>query len=152
MSRSSSSPRVPVEPVEVAAAIQVSIGAFARRLRQVPVRNDLTTPELEALSRLDRGGAATPSALARVAQVSPQAMGVTVGSLERRGLIARNPDPEDGRRAVFSLTEAGRQVVHAKRSARTQQLAKALADGFSPEELAILLRAAPLIERLAESI
>lgn len=152
MSSSRSQPGVPAEPVEVAAALQVSIGAFTRRLRQAPVRDDLATPELEALSRLDRGGPATPSALARAAQVSPQAMGVTVGSLERRGLIARSPDPDDRRRAVFSLTEAGRQVVHAKRSARTRQLAKALADGFSPEELAILLQAAPLIERLAESI
>jgi DNA-binding MarR family transcriptional regulator len=137
---------------EVAAALQVSIGAFMRRLRQAPVHDDLTTPELEALSRLDRVGPATPSEQARAAQVSPQAMGVTVSGLERRGLIEKRPDPGDGRRTVVSLTREGRQVLHAKRSARTQQIAKALADGFTPAELATLLSAAPLIERLTEGI
>lgn len=140
------------EASAVAAALQVSIGAFMRRLRQVPVRDDLTTPELTALSRLDRDGPAAPSALARAEQISPQAIGVTLAGLERRGLVGRRPDPADGRRTVMSLTEAGRQVVHSKRSARTQQLAKALTDGFTPEELRVLMEAAPLIERLGGSI
>jgi DNA-binding MarR family transcriptional regulator len=140
------------DPAEVAAALQVSIGTFMRRLRQAPVRDDLTTPELEALSRLDRAGPATPSALARAAQVSPQAMGVTVNGLERRGLIQRSPDPDDGRRTVLSLTDAGRHVLHSKRSERTRQLAALLADGFSRQELDILLRAAPLIDRLGSAI
>jgi DNA-binding MarR family transcriptional regulator len=146
-------PDVTPHPAEVAAALRVAIGTFHRRLRQAPgLAGDLTTPELTALSRLDREGPATPSALARAEQVSPQAMGMTVGSLERRGLVEKRPDPDDGRRTVLSLTPEGRQVVLTKRSARTQQLAKALADGFTAEELATLLRAAPLIERLAESL
>jgi DNA-binding MarR family transcriptional regulator len=140
-------------PAEVATALRVAIGTFHRRLRQVPaVDGDLSTPELTALSRLDREGPATSSALARAEQVSPQAMGMTVSGLERRGLVEKQPDPGDGRRTVLSLTPEGRQVVLTKRSARTQQLAKALADGFTPEELTILLRAAPLIERLTEGI
>ena len=140
------------DPAEVAAALQVSVGLFVRRLRQAPVQDELTLPEMEALSRLDRAGSATPSELARAAQISPQAMGVTVSTLAERGLVARRPDPDDGRRTVLSLTEAGRQAVHNKRSARTQQLAKALAGGFTPAELEVLLAAAPLIERLGETI
>jgi DNA-binding MarR family transcriptional regulator len=140
------------DPANVAAALQVSIGTFMRRLRQLPLPDDLTTPELTALSRLDRDGPATPSDLARAEQISPQAMGVTVGGLERRGLIRRDGDHSDKRRTVLSLTEAGRQVVHDKRSVRTQQLAKVLGDGFTPDELHTLLRAAPLINRLGESL
>jgi DNA-binding MarR family transcriptional regulator len=140
------------DPAEVAAALQVSIGLFIRRLRQAPVQDELTTPELEALSRLDRAGSATPSELARAEQISPQAMGATVSALAGRGLVERRPDPGDGRRTVLSLTEAGREVVRSKRTARTRQLAKALADGFTQAELEVLLAAAPLIERLGESL
>jgi DNA-binding MarR family transcriptional regulator len=140
------------EPAEVAAALQVSIGLFMRRLRQAPVQGDLAVPEMSALARLDRGGPATASALARAEQITPQAMGATIAELTRRGLVDRQPDPADGRRTVLSPTEAGRQVVHSKRSARTQQLAKALTDGFTPGELETLLAAAPLIERLGKSI
>jgi DNA-binding MarR family transcriptional regulator len=137
---------------EVAGALRVSISLLLRRMRQVHVQGELTMPETSALARLDRGGPATPSALARQEQISPQSMGATLAALEERGLIERHPDPEDGRRAVMSLTEAGRQVVRNKRSARTEQLAKALSAGFTRAELEQLMAAAPLIERLAHSI
>lgn len=144
--------REQVDPAEVAAALQVSIGLFARRTRQSSVQDELTVPEMSALSRLDRGGATTPSDLARAEQITPQGMGATLSSLAQRGLVERHPDPNDGRRTFMSLTEAGRQVVHDKRSARTRQLAKILSDGFTRQELEILLAAAPLIERLGERI
>ena len=140
------------EPAEVAAALQVSIGLFMRRLRRAPVRGELTMPEMSALTRLDRAGSATASALARAEQITPQAMGATVAELTRRGLAQGRPDPADGRRTVLSLTEAGQRLVRTKRSTRTQQLAKALADGFTPEELQTLFAAASLIERLGESV
>jgi DNA-binding MarR family transcriptional regulator len=140
------------DPAEVAGALYVSIGLFLRRLRRAPVQGELTLPEISALERLDRAGSATSSRLARAEQISPQAMGVTLSALEQRGLVERQPDPADGRQAVMSLTEAGRRFVHNKRSARTEQLAKALHDGFSRQELEVLTAAAPLIERLGESI
>jgi DNA-binding MarR family transcriptional regulator len=52
----------------------------------------------------------------------------------------------------MSLTAAGRQVLQNKRSARTEQLARALSAGFSRAELEVLRAAAPLIERLGQSI
>ncbi len=137
---------------QVAAALRVSIGLLLRRLRQVQVEGELTLPESSALTRLDRGGPATPSALAKLEQISPQSMGATLGALEARGLVERRPDPQDGRRAVLSVTEAGLQVLRNKRSARTEQLARALTTGFTPSELQHLMAAAPLLERLAQSI
>jgi DNA-binding MarR family transcriptional regulator len=138
---------------DVAAAVRVSIGLLRRRLRQVqPEGGELTWPETSALARLDRGGPATPGALAKLEQISPQSMGATLGALEGRGLIERHPDPGDGRRAVMSLTEAGRQVLQDKRDARTQQLARALSAGFTRDELSLLMAAAPLLERLAQRI
>ena len=53
---------------------------------------------------------------------------------------------------MLSVTGAGRQVLRDKRNARTEQLAKALAAGFTPAEVRQLAAAAPLLERLAQSI
>jgi hypothetical protein len=52
----------------------------------------------------------------------------------------------------MSVTEAGRQVLHSKRSARAQQMARALSAGFTPAELRELMAAVPLLDRLAQSI
>jgi DNA-binding MarR family transcriptional regulator len=144
--------REKTDPVEVAAALQVSIGLFVRRTRQSPVQDELSVPEMAALSRLDRAGPATASDLARAEQITPQGMGATLNGLTRRGLVDRKPDPDDGRRTFISLTEAGRQVVHEKRSARTRQLAQVLSDRFTSQERDILAAAAPLITRLGESL
>jgi DNA-binding MarR family transcriptional regulator len=137
---------------DVAGALRVSIGLLLRRLRQVKADGELTLPESSALARLDRGGPATPGALARLEQISPQSMGATLGALETRGLVERRPDPEDGRRAVMSLTDAGQQMLRDRRNARTEQLAQALSAGFTRSELNQLMAVAPLLERLAQSI
>jgi DNA-binding MarR family transcriptional regulator len=128
------------------------MGLLLRRLRQGGVPGELTVPEISALARLDRNGPAASSELARAEQISPQSMGATLSALEARGLVARDPDVRDGRRIVLSVTEAGRQLLTDKRDARTERLARALAAGFTQEELGQLMAAAPLLERLAEGI
>lgn len=136
----------------VAAALMASVGALLRRVRQVPAEGELTMPERTALSLLDRTGPTTSSALARQVQITAQAMGATLGGLRARGLVERGTDPADGRRVVLALTDAGRQALTDKRSARGELLARALADGFTAAELKQLAAAAPLIERLARRI
>jgi DNA-binding MarR family transcriptional regulator len=137
---------------KVAGALQVSIGLLRRRVRQLQADGELTLPETSALARLDRGGPMTATALAKLEQISPQSMGATLGALEGRGLIDRRPDPDDGRRALVSITRAGLQLLQNRRNARTRQFAQALSTGFTRTELKQLMAAAPLIERLAQSI
>lgn len=137
---------------DVAAALHVSIGLLRWRLRQVGTQGELSLPERSAMARLSLCGPASPSELARMEQISPQGMGATLAALEARGLVRRDADPKDRRRAVMSLTDAGRKVLQAKQDARTELLADALSRGFSPDELKQLLAAAPLIERLAQTI
>jgi DNA-binding MarR family transcriptional regulator len=143
-----------VEPdvTELAGAMLVSVGLMRRRLRQVPSEGELTFPETAALARLDRAGPATSSALARLEQISPQSMGATLSTLEARGYVARHRDPGDGRRVLLSVTEAGLRVLRNRRNAKTERLAQVLAAEFSPPELQQLVAAAPLIERLAQSL
>ena len=138
---------------EVAGALRVAVGRMIRKMRQAPLDgNELTLAESSALARLERGGPATSSDLARVERISPQSMGVTVAALLERSLIERSRDPEDGRRIVLSITNVGRQTVHERRGARTEYIAAALRDGFTADELVQLGAAATLLERLAEKL
>ncbi|MGH2892763.1 MAG: MarR family winged helix-turn-helix transcriptional regulator [Solirubrobacteraceae bacterium] len=137
---------------QLAAALRVSLGLLVRRMRQIPVEGELTLSETSALARLDRGGPTTPGALAKQEQISPQSMGATLAALEGRGLIARAPDPDDGRRAVMSITDAGLDLLRSRRNAKVQQLARALSADFTPAERGQLAAVAPLLERLAQSI
>jgi DNA-binding MarR family transcriptional regulator len=137
---------------EVAGALRVAVGLLVRKMRQPLNEGELTIAESSALGRLERGGPATSSDLARLDRISPQSMGVTVAALLERGLVERSRDPGDGRRIVLTLTETGRRTVHDKRGARTELIAAALRDGFSDDELIQLMATATLLERLAEKL
>ncbi|WP_030184024.1 MarR family winged helix-turn-helix transcriptional regulator [Streptomyces sp. NRRL S-813] len=142
-----------LDPDAVASALLASISVLVRRVRHVPVEGGLTMPERTALSQLDRSGPTTSSALAREAQITAQAMGATLSALRGRGLVERRRDPNDGRRVVLSVTDAGLQALKDKRNARTELIARALTGGtFTPTELEQLAAAAPLLERLAQNI
>src|SRR5579884_1581639 len=132
---------------QLASTLRVSLGLMVRRLRQAEAGDELTVPETAALARLDRGGPATAAALAKVEQISPQSMGATLAALEARGLVAREPDPGDGRRILLSLTDAGLDILRTRRNAKTERLARALSAGFTRSEVKQLAAAAPLIER-----
>ena len=88
---------------ETANRLRVAIGAFKRRVREVSAEGELSSPQLTALSRLDRLGSMTTAELARREQISPQAMGTTIASLENLGLVARSADAADARRSILSL-------------------------------------------------
>jgi DNA-binding MarR family transcriptional regulator len=135
-----------------ASDLRVALGRIVRRLRQAHEPGELTLSEVSVLSRLDRDGPATPGVLAGGERVRPQAMGATLAALEQRGLVARMPDPDDGRRVSMSVTEAGRQVLLDRRSASVQRMTRALAEGFTPEERRRLIDAIPLLDRLADSL
>jgi DNA-binding MarR family transcriptional regulator len=142
----------PSDPRDVAAELRASMVLFVRKLRQLPVQDELTTPEMSALSRLHRAGSATPGELARAEGISPQGIGATLSALEQRGLVQRRPDARDRRRVVMSVTEAGTRVLDSKNSARVEQIGRGLSEHFTPEEIDILRAAAPLIARLGETI
>ncbi|WP_329467091.1 MarR family winged helix-turn-helix transcriptional regulator [Streptomyces sp. NBC_01431] len=137
----------------VASDLLASISVLVRRVRQIPTGSGLSMPERGALSRLDRTGPTTSSALAREAQITAQAMGATLSVLQERGLVERRRDPDDGRRVVLSVTAAGRQALQDKRNERAELLSRALSSGdFTRAELKQLAAVAPLLERLARSI
>ncbi|HTU86967.1 MAG TPA: MarR family transcriptional regulator [Solirubrobacteraceae bacterium] len=144
-------PTPPATPRQAAAELRATLGLLYRRLRQTRAGADLTLPEGSALSRLDQHGPTTGAQLARIEQVSPQSIGATLRSLEAKGLIGRAPDPRDGRRVILSLTDAGRETLRSKRSARTEQMTRALA-ALNAEERSQLIAVLPVLEHLAEEL
>ena len=135
---------------ETASRLRVAIGAFKRRARETAAEGDLTNPQLTALSRLDRLGPMTTAELARREQISPQAMGTTVASLEDLGLVARSADAADGRRSILSLTPEGLAAIRLGRNAVVDRISEVLEGSFAATEIEVLAAAAPLIERLAD--
>ncbi|MEY9846554.1 MarR family winged helix-turn-helix transcriptional regulator [Streptacidiphilus sp. MAP5-3] len=135
-----------------ATAIRVAVGMIKRRTRETVASGELTAPELAALAQIERGGSTTVADLARQQQITPQAMGSTVASLEQRGLVTRSADPDDRRRSLLTVTGAGSDALHSGRNALSDRMALALADSFTDDEVALLAAAAPLLERLAQRI
>jgi DNA-binding MarR family transcriptional regulator len=135
---------------ETATRLRVAIGAFKRRVRDSSSEGELTLPQLTALSRLDRLGPMTTAGLARREQITPQAMGTTIASLEKLGLVTRSADASDGRLSILSLTQDGVAAIRSGRDAVADRIAAVLEESFTGEETGILAAAAPLIERLAD--
>jgi DNA-binding MarR family transcriptional regulator len=70
----------------------------------------ITAGEFDVLAALRRGGTGTvltPTALARVAMISPAGMTNRLDRLEGAGLIVRRPDPTDRRGSLVELTARG---------------------------------------------
>jgi len=139
-------------PLRVAITIQESIGNFARQLRQTPLDGDLTFSEVLTLGRLERAGSATASELAKSVQVTPQAIGSMLASLEERGIVQRRSDPTHGRRVLLSMTKTGKKALQRRRDAMNEEMARVLTNRFTSDELRTLVAAMPLIERLGECL
>jgi DNA-binding MarR family transcriptional regulator len=129
-----------------------SIRLFIAAARTARPQGELSASEIAALINIRRAVETTSGALARVAGISPQAMGATIAALEARGLIERTKDTVDGRRILLRLTEAGAEVMDARRDARAAAIARELTTRFDADELATLRAAAPLLARLAEGL
>jgi DNA-binding MarR family transcriptional regulator len=145
-----SEPRNAPRPDEVTAALLSSLSLIYRRLREPRPEGELTLPESAALSWLNREGPMTAAELARRQQITPQSIAHTLQGLEQRGFIDRSPDPTDGRRVILALTADGREAREARRERRNSQLQHAVGESFDSDELQTLLKAAQLLERLAE--
>ncbi|KUJ58475.1 MarR family transcriptional regulator [Streptomyces sp. NRRL F-5122] len=142
-----------IEGVSASAAraardLRVVFSRLRRRMREVAGEEGLTPSQVSALTLISKGGAATASALASAEGVRPQSMAATLAVLEQLGLIRRSADPDDGRRQLVTLSDAGRERVEGDRQARQEWLARTLQDRYTEEERQTVLEALALMERL----
>lgn len=85
--------------------------ATRARLDQVLRGSGVTALQYTALSVLERRPTMSSADLARASFVRAQSAADLVGALERRGLIDRRTDPDNRRRMLISLTDAGRAFL-----------------------------------------
>lgn len=148
MAEESASPPSQRDLAIVAEAIHSAAIHLLRRLRREDDASGLTGPRLSALSVVVFGGPLSPGALAAAEQVRPPTMTRLVAALEADGLVAREPDPRDGRGVLIRATPAGRRMLEEGRARRTSALVRQLA-ALAPAELETLSEAATILERLS---
>ena len=130
--------RVPAEAlpaVEAFAAIGLAARQLRARMERWCEKEGLGETRLGILFMLRHAGAAVPlGALAARMHVTPRNVTGLIDHLERDGLVARIPDPDDRRSVLAQLTERGRERVDAMGDVSFRQQQGLLA-GFSHDEL-----------------
>ncbi|WP_377270490.1 MarR family winged helix-turn-helix transcriptional regulator [Peterkaempfera sp. SMS 1(5)a] len=141
-----------IEAARVAADLRACPGPLVRRLRQVRPDDEPTLSQTSMLVRLDREGPASLAALAAGEGIRPQSACTIVSARERRGLVARTPDPDDGRRIVVALTGTGRDGLRGAGQERARRLTEATSDRLTPAEQQQLAADLPLLGKVSRHL
>ncbi|MGK2934135.1 MAG: MarR family winged helix-turn-helix transcriptional regulator [Gemmatimonadaceae bacterium] len=122
-----------------------------RRLRKQDDRSGLSAARLSALSVAVFAGPVTMGQLAAAEQVTAPTMTRLIAAMERDGLVAREPDQDDGRVVWIRATAKGARILYAARDRRVATLAADLA-ALDRSDLTLLAEAAGIIERLGSEV
>ena len=132
--------------VDVAREVRLASQGLTRRLKD----NTLSLPpHLFTVLVWLESGPATAAELAGHERVSAPSMSKSVGELEDRGLVVREPDPTDARAKIVTLTKAGRRAIAKGRQEREAWMAERLAE-LAPDEQVLLRDAAAVLRRVVE--
>lgn len=138
------------EPEDIARALTHMAGIVVRSLAD---RRGMSYTTASTLGRLEREGPVRLTALAAAEGVTQPSMTQLVGRLENQGLATRVGDPDDGRVALVTITDSGRQALAELRQARNARLVR-LMTALSDDELQALgsavRTALPLVGRMAD--
>ncbi|MEW2129614.1 MarR family transcriptional regulator [Streptomyces sp. NPDC005435] len=113
------------------------------------VHPDLESSAYGLLIRLDECGGQRATELAAYIGVGKATMSRQLRALEELGLIAREPDPADGRAWLVTLTDEGRCRVGTVREARRARYVSQLAH-WDRQEVAELARLLHQLNGIAE--
>lgn len=130
--------------------LRIAVMRLARRMRIERVDGDVTDGQLSVLFVLAKHGPQTLGSLSEHDRVSAPSMTRTVGALVDAGLVTRTVVPDDGRKVLIGLTDAGTRIVTETRERRAAWFTRQVAD-LDPEERRVLLAATPVIRALADS-
>lgn len=123
-------------------------------VRHLSDRAALNLTASMVLDTLNREGPVRVTTLAAAAGIGQPSMTELVQRLERQRLVTRVDDPEDGRAALVTITDAGRAPLDDQRRDRRDQLAELLTALPAEDEATLTLAmhvALPIIRRLIHS-
>lgn len=135
------------DATELAAGLASLSTVLQRHLSRADAGEGLTRARLSALALLVLGGPRTLGELAAAEHVRPPTMTRLVHAMEEDGLVARSPNPEDGRSIVIRATPHGVAQLEQGRARQIAPLAGAISDLDRAERLQ-LEEAADLLGRL----
>ena len=93
--------------------VQRAARAVARRFDEALRPLDLTNGQFSLLMSLNRPEAPTLGSVAALLAMDRTTLTANLKPLERRGLVATQPDPDDRRSRRLALTDAGRAMLAA---------------------------------------
>lgn len=107
---------------------------FSQRLTASPAAQRGPLPVLQLLATKQP---LTNAEIVEALDIRPSSVSALVAKLEERGLIARQPDPDDGRVMQITLTAAGQALIE-KRRAQHDAISEDILGGLSDSEQATL--------------
>lgn len=111
-------------------AHQAMHGAIEREVRDLGI----TAPQFSLLSALRHEPGVSVTELAQNSMITQQTTSEIVRALERKGLVARSPDPADRRVGRLMLTAKGAEVLHAA-DRRVSDIERRTAEAFDDDAL-----------------
>ncbi|WP_405090665.1 MarR family transcriptional regulator [Micromonospora sp. NBC_01392] len=148
MSDDDNAKEVTLGRIETEVALLMRLGEATRRGTGTMEHRLLDRAAYVILRHLDDAGPQNVSALAARLNLDGSTVTRQVSALQRDGLIARTPDPADGRGTVITATPAGLQRMAAVRAARTRLYGEMLS-AWSDDDRDTL---AELLHRLNEAL
>jgi DNA-binding MarR family transcriptional regulator len=134
--------------LEAASRLRLAIVRTARRMRQ-EAGTGLSPTLGAALATIERHGPVTPSELAEIERIQRPTATRIAATLESEGLIARAPDPSDGRGSLLSVSPQGRALLKRLRKRKNAYLSRRLRE-MDDADVEALERAAEVLERMLE--
>ncbi|MFH7340330.1 MarR family winged helix-turn-helix transcriptional regulator [Streptomyces sp. KHY 26] len=120
-------------------------------IRAVTDHRDLSFTAASTLARLEREGPVRLTLLAAAEGVAQPSMTQLVQRLERQDLVMRVGDAVDGRVTLIAISDAGREVLAARRRSRDARLAELMAALPDDDQRALadaMRVVAPLVGRM----
>jgi len=121
-------------PYQLSVASNAVSSLIAERYRK---RFALKIPEWRVMAVLGDAGSMTQRALTAATVMDKVAVNRAARILEERGLVARVPNPDDGRSHLLALTGEGR-AIHAEIMPLARATERELLGGLAPDEEAQL--------------
>jgi DNA-binding MarR family transcriptional regulator len=119
-----------MNPDQVAEDIVLGLRRIMRSMdiasRHLISKYGITTPQLLCLQHMLEQGPMTTGMLAGAVSLSPATVTGILDRMERRGLVTRERRPEDKRRVLVAITDAGRVAAEAAPSYLAEHLTHAL--------------------------
>lgn len=131
----------------------MAIARLSRRLRPTAAgaAAGLTPTRISVLLTVVREGEVRLSQLAEIEGLNATMLSRVVSDLCDGGLVSRVSDDRDRRAAWVKSTASGRKLAERMRRERTDAVNNAL-EGLTEEDRALLERALPALEGLAEQL